>query len=85
VAKCEPGARYELQVTQAHPDWTRSRVGFELRGNKKGTQVRFYHCDWPEANEHYRVSCYCWAMYLRVLRRYLEYGERVPYEERLTV
>jgi uncharacterized protein YndB with AHSA1/START domain len=29
------------------------------------------------------VSCYCWAMYLRVLRRYLEHGERVPYEGRL--
>jgi len=29
------------------------------------------------------VSCYCWAMYLRIMRRYLEHGESVPYERRL--
>ncbi|MCH8956850.1 SRPBCC domain-containing protein, partial [candidate division KSB1 bacterium] len=38
-----------------------------------------------EANEHYRVSCYCWAMYLRLLKRYVEHGETVPYEDRLDV
>ena len=35
------------------------------------------------ANEHWRISCYCWAMYLRLIRRYLEYGETIPYESRL--
>jgi hypothetical protein len=35
------------------------------------------------ANEHWRISCYWWAMYLRVLRRYLEHGESVAYEDRL--
>jgi hypothetical protein len=40
---------------------------------------------WPVDNEHWRISCYCWAMYLRLLRRYLEHGEIVPYERRLEV
>jgi hypothetical protein len=31
------------------------------------------------------VSCFCWAMYLRILRRHLEYGEEVEYERRLDV
>jgi uncharacterized protein YndB with AHSA1/START domain len=84
VTKCEPGSRFELQLTQADSDWVGSRMGFELSAVGPATQVRFYHRDWPEANEHYRVSCYCWAMYLRVLRRYLEHGESVPYEARLT-
>jgi hypothetical protein len=57
----------------------------ELTPTKEGTQVRFAHTGWPEANEHYRISCYCWAMYLRVLKRHLEFGERVPYEKRLEV
>ena len=35
--------------------------------------------------EHYRISNCCWAMYLRILRRYLEYGETVSYEDRLDV
>ena len=43
------------------------------------------HLGWPEANAHYRTSCHCWALYLRVLRRYLENGESVPYEVRLDV
>jgi hypothetical protein len=48
-------------------------------------QVRFHHLGWPEANEHYRISCFCWAMYLRIMKRNLEYGETVPYERRLAV
>jgi hypothetical protein len=30
-------------------------------------------------------SCDCWAMYLLILRRYVEHGEQVAYEERLDV
>lgn len=47
--------------------------------------VRFYHTGWPTENAHWRISCYCWAMYLRVMRRYLEHGDIVPYENRLDV
>ena len=49
------------------------------------TQLRFAHLGWPQVNEHYRVSSFCWAMYLRLLRRHLEAGELVPYERRLEV
>ena len=38
---------------------------------------------WLEANAHFRRSSYCWAMYLRLLQRYLEQGETVPYADRL--
>jgi hypothetical protein len=34
---------------------------------------------------HYRTSSFCWAMYLRLLKRYVEHGEVVPYEKRLDV
>jgi uncharacterized protein YndB with AHSA1/START domain len=85
VVACEPGLRFELALTKADPDWSGTRVGFELQSNGASTSVRFSHRGWPHANEHYRISCFCWAMYLRVLRRYLEHGERVPYEERLDV
>jgi hypothetical protein len=86
VTKRESPFSFELQMTQAHPDWLKTRVGCDLYEEKDNvTRVRFYHTGWPEQNEHWRVSCFCWAMYLRVLRRHLEYGETVDYEKRLDV
>jgi len=86
VTRYDPGSVFELLMTSAHPDWMATRVGFQLEAESPTvTRVRFYHTGWPTDNEHWRVSCYCWAMYLRVLRRHLEYGEMVPYERRLEV
>jgi len=83
VSRCAPPTEFELEVTKAHEDWQRTRVGFALEEKEGVTHVRFHHLGWPKANEHYRVSCFCWAMYLRLLKRYVEHGEVVPYELRL--
>ena len=83
VSRCLPGREFELEMMKAQDDWRGTRVGFFLEENEGVTQVRFHHSGWPESNEHYRVSCYCWAMYLRLLKRYVEHGEVVRYEERL--
>ena len=85
VTKLVPPSEFEIQMTKAHPDWLGTRVGFHLRGRGDTTQVQFFHTGWPTPNDHWRTSCYCWAMYLRILRRYLEHGETVPYESRLDV
>jgi hypothetical protein len=74
-----------LRLTQSDPDWQNTRVGFALTEKDGVTDVSFHHLGWPQGNEHYRISCYCWAMYLRVRRRYLEFGEVVDYEDRLDV
>jgi hypothetical protein len=83
VSRCVPNSEFELELVSAHRDWQGTRVGFVLQGKPAETQVRFHHLGWPEANEHYRVSSYCWAMYLRLLKRYVERGEVVQYEDRL--
>jgi uncharacterized protein YndB with AHSA1/START domain len=84
VTRYEPDVAFELEMTQAHPDWMNTRIGCELRPEgRESTRVRFYHTGWPTTSEHWRVSCFCWAMYLRIMRRYLEHGESVPYERRL--
>jgi hypothetical protein len=63
-----------------------SRVGFALEDLGNGrTWVRFHHTGWPDAGEHYRTSSHCWALYLRILRRFVEHGETVPYADRLSV
>jgi uncharacterized protein YndB with AHSA1/START domain len=78
VSRCEPEAEFELRITRADADWTGTRVGFRLTDRGDTTGVNFSHTGWPAANEHYRISCHCWALYLRLLRRYLEQGEVVP-------
>jgi hypothetical protein len=83
VTRCVAPRAFELRITAADADWLGTRVGFHLDDRKDQTQVRFHHAGWPSANEHWRISSYCWAMYLRILRRFLEHGEVVPYEARL--
>jgi len=85
VSRCVTDREFELEIVSADKDWLGTRLGFLLEGNDEGTQVHFHHVGWPKMNEHYRVSCYCWPMYLRLLRRYVERGEVVPYEDRLDV
>ena len=82
VSRFAPNTEFELELIEADEDWQGTRLGFLLEENEGGTQVRFHHTGWPEANDHYRGSCYCWAMYLRLLKRYVELGETVAYEDR---
>jgi len=85
VTRCVPGREFELEFTRAMEDWVGSRVGVTLEAYAGGTRVHFHHRGWPETSEHFRISSYCWAMYLRVMKRNLEFGEIVPYESRLSV
>ena len=85
VTRCTPGREFELEMVRADKDWMSTRVGFLLEQTAGVTRVRFHHTGWLEVNEHYRISCFCWAMYLRLLKRNIETGEIVPYEQRLDV
>ena len=85
VSRCVRDAEFEFTLTRADPEWVGTKVGFLLTPNGGPTNVRFHHLGWPKETGHYRISCYCWAMYLRVMKRYLEHGERVPYDRRLEV
>ena len=85
VTKYEADKEFELQMTDADVDWLGTKVGFSLSGKENITQVNFYHTGWPQNNDHYKISTYCRAMYLRILKRYIEFGEEVPYEKRLNV
>jgi uncharacterized protein YndB with AHSA1/START domain len=85
VTKYTESIVFELQFWDADPDWTGTKVGFSLVPKDGKSEVNFYHTGWPETNEHFRISSFCWAMYLRILKRYIEFGEKVPYENRLNV
>ena len=83
VSRCVKRTEFELTLTVAQKDWLETRVGFLLEEREGLTQVRFYHRGWPETNDNFSISSFFWAMYLRLLRRYVEHGEVVPYENRL--
>lgn len=83
VSVCEPDRCFELAITDAMDDWRGTRVRFDLRADASVTTVEFRHEGWAAESDHFRVSSFCWAMYLRLLRRYVETGEVIPYAERL--
>lgn len=85
VTACQTFVEFELEFTEALPDWVGSRVHFLLEPRDGGTCLHFAHRGWPKVTEQFRVSSFCWAMYLRILRRNIEYGETVPYTDRLSV
>jgi hypothetical protein len=60
-------------------------VRFDLDAPGGTTHLRFGHLGWRGATAHYQTSAYCWAMYLRILKRYVEFGEHVSYDRRLAV
>lgn len=83
VVRAEPERALEWIIRDAQADWEGTRVGFELEQAGELTTVRFHHTGWSEENDHYIGSSTCWAMYLRLMKRFVEHGERVPYGERL--
>ena len=85
VSHCIPDSEFELTFNKADADWLNSSINFKLTADDGKTSVNFRHVGWPQENEHYKISCFCWAMYLRLLKKYVETGETVPYEIRLDV
>lgn len=75
----------EWRFTDAEPDWTGTSLRMELEEKEGWTWVEFAHTGWVDAGEHFRITSYCWAAYLRLLRLYVEEGQVAPYEKRLNV
>lgn len=73
----EPPTDIEFEVLQAVDSWAGSRVSFHLEPSGRLTNLRLAHTGWRRDSESFRTSSYSWAMYLRVLRRYLESGQTV--------
>lgn len=84
VRKYLPNVAVEFEMVVSDSDWAGTRLGFSLDDRQGMTWVRFYHQGWPSTNEHFRVSAHCWSMYLRLMRRYVELGEVVSYDARLS-
>lgn len=82
LTRCESDVACEWRMDVADDDWTGTHVGFTLAAIEHGVRVEFAHRGWRDANAHFRGSAYCWATYLRLLKRFVEHGEMVPYGAR---
>ena len=85
VTEAVPHRVIEWRFTDAEPDWTGTMLRIELEEKDGWTWVEFAHNGWADTGEHFRITSYCWAAYLRLLRLYLEEGSIAPYAERLNV
>ncbi len=82
VLENDENTKFVLEITAADEDWTGTKVKFFLTRKGDSTDLQFEHPGWKETNDHFRVSSYCWAKYLRLLKKFIEEGVIVPYDER---
>ncbi len=72
----------EYQMTRAYEHWLPTKIKFELEELNTGCMLHFTHDHWDTVDAHFRRCSYSWAMYLRILKRYLELREFIPYSKR---
>ncbi|MBD0823849.1 SRPBCC family protein [Aestuariibaculum marinum] len=82
VSKLELNKLIAFKMTVSDKDWDPTTFQFELEPHNEGTMLKFSHVNWPEANDHFKYSSFCWAMLLSGLKNYLEKGLVIPFEER---
>lgn len=73
-----------FRMTEADSDWTGTELAFSIIESTGSSSclLRFEHTGWRERNDHFRRTSYCWALYLRCLKRYVENGIVTEYENR---
>ena len=82
LAEVTPHRSVFWKFTDAEPDWTNTTLSIELQQEGEWTWLEFRHGNWASESAHFRGSAYCWAMYLRHLKRYVEEGIVVAYDKR---
>lgn len=82
VSLVVPGKAITWTMEQAMDDWMGTTVGITLQEEPDGTVVDFFHRGWRTANDHYRISNYCWGNLLTGLKNYIEKGIVVPFNDR---
>jgi len=82
VKSCKVWDHIYYKMTTSDDDWDLTTFGFKLKEKEKGIYLNFFHEDWPELNNHFKHSSFCWAMLLNALKNYLEQGIIVPFNDR---
>ncbi|GAB3339880.1 hypothetical protein GCM10027429_26780 [Marivirga atlantica] len=82
VESLTPNKYIAFKITEADDDWNLTTFSYEIIEQPNQLKLRFQHANWPENNDHFRFSAFCWAQLLNGLKKYLEKGEEIPFRER---
>lgn len=82
VVTCNPNAAFHIKMTKADAGWNNTTLAFDLEENGDMIIVKFAHTCFQECNHHFRRTSFCWAILLNNLKKYIEKGIVVPFEER---
>lgn len=82
VSSIKNNEHFHIKMTEADTDWNSTTFGFDLKEDNNRTHVSFFHKNWPECNQHFKRSSFCWAVLLQGLKNYLEKGVVIPFEQR---
>jgi len=75
-----------FKMIHADPDWIDTLLTFTIiKKNDNTCLLRFDHTEWRSINDHFRRTSYCWALYMRGLKKYVEEGLITPYGKRTSV
>lgn len=73
--------RVVWKVVQAHPQWVKTELVFNLRPEGKTTQLFFEHNGWKDYTDLYSQCSYDWSIFLRSLKSYCETGTGKPFPD----
>lgn len=82
VIKLEKNKAIAFKMSKSDPDWDHTIFGFELKYKDGKVLTEFSHINWPVLNNHFKHSSYSWAILLKGLKEYIEFGNIMPFHER---
>ncbi|WP_424960993.1 SRPBCC family protein [Ekhidna sp.] len=82
VVSCETGKSFHIKMTHSDEDWEPTTFGFDLAQDEGQVSLSFWHAGWQQCNNHFKIASFCWAMLLNGLKKYVEEGHIIPFENR---
>ena len=79
VSRLDPAHKVAWMTKQGAPDWSGTRVTWDLAPVDTGTKILFGHRDFASADGSLPSTSYNWANYLTSLKDYLEKGKGNPH------
>jgi hypothetical protein len=78
--RLEPPKRIDWKCIGDHPEWTGTRLIFEISlDDDGGCALRLTHADWKSATAYFAGCGYAWAHILDHLKEFAETKKSVPF------
>ena len=75
ITELVPGKRVAWEILDAHPEWLKTKVTFDISMGKNSAELRFNHSGWREYTDMFAQCSHHWGIYLQNLKTYTEKGK----------